>query len=173
MKPYAESCEQNREPILAVLREAFADRHRVLEIASGTGQHAAHCCAAQPGWDWQPTDADAAALPGIAATCAGRPNVRAPIRLDVLADPWPAALGTYDAVYCANMIHIAPWACCAALMRGAAAHLWPGGALVLYGPYLVDGEPAAPSNLAFDADLRARNPAWGLRRLAGDPRSAG
>jgi hypothetical protein len=89
-----------------------------------------------------------------------------PVQLDVLKQPWPAQLGRYDAVYGANLLHISPWATCAALMQGAAAHLGPDGALILYGPYRVDGEPTAPSNLAFDADLRRRDPAWGLRRLA-------
>ena len=92
-------------------------------------------------------------------------NVRPPLVLDVLAPRWPRSLGRFDAVFCANMLHIAEWATCAALMVGAARHLSPGGALVLYGPYLVDGEPTAPSNVAFDADLRQRNAAWGLRRL--------
>ena len=92
--------------------------------------------------------------------------MREPLRLDVLATPWPPALGRYDAIYCANLLHIAPWPTCAALMAGAAAHLEPGGALVLYGPYFVDGVAPAPGNLAFDADLRARDARWGLRRLA-------
>jgi len=93
-------------------------------------------------------------------------RVRPPLLLNVLAPRWPDALGRFDALYCANLLHIAEWATCAALMRGAARHVAPGGALVLYGPYLVDGEPTAPGNIAFDADLRRRNPAWGVRRLA-------
>ena len=164
--PFSPAAERNKAPILDVLNAVLPGAARVLEIASGTGQHAAHFAAARPDWDWQPSDGDAQALPGIAATCAGLANVHPPLALDVLADPWPAALSMFDAVYCANLLHIAPWPCCAALMRGAARHLVAGGALVLYGPYLVDGEPTAASNLAFDADLRARNPAWGLRRLA-------
>jgi len=91
--------------------------------------------------------------------------VRPPLPLDVLADPWPATLPSrVDAMFCANMIHIAPWACCAGLMQGAARHLAPPGLLITYGPYLEDGVPTSPGNLAFDADLRARNTAWGLRR---------
>lgn len=163
--PFSAAADRNKAPILEVLRSALPADARVLEIAAGTGQHAAHFAAAQPGWDWQPTDADSRALPGIAATCAGIANVRAPLCLDVLSEPWPVTPATYDAVYCANLVHIAPWACCPALMRGAAASLRPGGLLVLYGAYLVDGEVTAPSNLAFDADLRARDPAWGLRWL--------
>jgi SAM-dependent methyltransferase len=159
------AAERNKAPILEVLREVLPGPARVLEIASGTGQHAAHFCAARPDWDWQPTDTDPAALPGIAAQGTGLPNQRAPLRLDVLAAPWPVPPAAFDAVYCANLIHIAPWSCSAALLHGAARHLRPAAVLVLYGPYLVDGEAAAASNLAFDADLRTRNPAWGLRRL--------
>jgi SAM-dependent methyltransferase len=163
--PFSAAAQRNAGPILDVLRSELPDTARVLEIASGTGQHAAHFAAAQPLWHWQPTDGEAAALPTIAQRCAPWPQVLAPLQLDVLA-PWPEALGRFDAVMCANMLHISPWTTCAALMRGAAAHLKPGGALVLYGPYLVDGEHTAPGNLAFDADLRQRNPAWGIRRLA-------
>jgi hypothetical protein len=121
----------------------------------------------QPGWQWQPTEADASALAAIAARCAALSNVKAAAsaRRAGAAVAAPGS-GRFDAVYCANMLHISPWQTCAALMQGAARHVRPGGLLVLYGPYLVDDEPAAPSNLAFDADLRARNPAWGLRRLA-------
>lgn len=164
--PFSAAADRNKGPILEVLKRVLPPTAAVLEIASGTGQHAAHFAAAHPDWSWQPTDADARALPGIARRCAELANVRAPLALDVLALPWPQSLGRFDAVVCANMLHIAPWATCAALMQGAARHLVAGGALVLYGPYLVDGEPTAPSNLAFDADLRARNPQWGLRRLA-------
>jgi SAM-dependent methyltransferase len=165
--PFSPAAERNRAPILAVLQRLLPREAMVLEVAAGTGQHAAHFAAAEPGWRWQPTDADDAALAGIAAHATGLPNVRPPLRLDVLAGgPWPGAAASFDAVYCANMLHIAPWATCAALMRGAAGRLKPGGRLVIYGPFLVDGEPPAPSNLAFDADLRRRDPAWGLRSLA-------
>ncbi len=164
--PFSAAAERNQAPILAVLRELLPGPARVLEIAAGTGQHAAYIAAARPDWDWQPTDADRRALPGIAARVAGLSSPRPPLALDVLADPWPVGAQSFDAVYCANLVHISPWACCAALMRGAARCLVPGGMLVLYGPYLVDGEPTAPGNLAFDAELRARDPAWGLRRLA-------
>jgi SAM-dependent methyltransferase len=163
---YSPAAERNKAPILEVLRRVLPIEAAVLEIAAGTGQHAAHFAGCQSGWQWQPTEADATALPAIAARCAALPNVRPPVRLDVLSAHWPTGLGRFDAVYCANMLHISPWHTCAALMRGASRHLTPGGWLVLYGPYLVDGEPAAPSNVAFDADLRARNPGWGLRRLA-------
>lgn len=160
------AAERNKAPILAVLTRVLPGSAAVLEIASGTGQHAAHFAAARSDWDWQPTDADPNALASIASCTASLANVRPPLTLDVLASRWPESLDRFDALYCANMLHIAESATCAALMAGAARHLVPGGALVLYGPYLVDGEPTAASNVAFDADLRRRNPAWGLRRLA-------
>ena len=139
----------------------------MLEIASGTGQHAASLSAGLPGWQWQPTDFDADSLPSIRAWCAGMPRVRPPIRLDVLGRPWPPEVPqSVDAMFCANMIHVAPWACTTALMQGAARHLAAHGLLITYGPYLEDGVPTAPGNNAFDADLRARDAAWGLRRLA-------
>lgn len=165
--PFSPAAERNRGPILAVLHRWLPAQASVLELASGTGQHAAHIAAAMPGWQWWPTEAEPSPLPHIAARCAGLANVAPPRVLDVLAGPWPAAPGPgWDAVFCANMIHIAPWPVTAALMQGAARVLAPDGQLVLYGPYLVDGEPVSPGNLAFDADLRARDPAWGLRRLA-------
>lgn len=161
---HSPAAERNGPPILAALQRLLPPSGLLLEIASGTGQHAAFFSAGLPGWQWQPSDYDADALPSIAAWCDGLERVRAPITLDVLDSPWPVP--QVDAVYCANMIHIAPWACTAALMQGAARHLAPQGLLLTYGPYLLDDEPTAPSNLAFDADLRARNPAWGIRRLA-------
>ena len=136
----------------------------MLEIASGTGQHAAYFSEGLAGWQWQPSDYDAASLPSIAAWCEGLGRVRAPILLDVMSSPWPDVPERVDAIFCANLIHIAPWPCCAALMRGAARLLAPGGLLLSYGPYLEDDVPTSPGNLAFDADLRARDPSWGLRR---------
>jgi SAM-dependent methyltransferase len=152
---------------LAELQRLLPSQGLMLEIASGTGQHAAAFSAGLPGWDWQPTEADAALLPSIRAWCAGQPRVRPPLRLDVGALPWPAEVpARVDAMFCANMIHIAPWPATRALMQAAGRHLRPGGMLLTYGPYLEDGMPAAPSNLAFDADLRRRDARWGLRRLA-------
>ncbi len=175
--PHSPAAERNQGPILAVLGPWLPARARVLEIASGTGQHAAHFAQEQPGWQWQPTDGNPAALSTIRARCQALPNVRPPLALDVMADPWPDAVtsvgSAYDAVYCANLLHISPWATCAALMRGAARQLAPGGTLVLYGPFIVDGHPTAPSNLAFDADLKQRDTRWGLRRLADVAESAG
>jgi len=164
--PFSPAAERNRAPILAVLDGLLPPQARVLEIASGTGQHAAHFAAAHPGWDWQPSDGDAQMLAAIDRRCAALPNVRPALPLDVLAPGWPVPAGVHDALVCANLLHIAPWATCAALMQGAVRHLQSGGVLVLYGPYLVDGELTAAGNLAFDADLRARDPRWGLRRLA-------
>lgn len=171
--PFSAAAERNRGPILDVLRRVLPARATVLEIASGTGQHAAHCAAAEPGWTWQPSDVGEASLPAIAARCAGLANVRPPLALDVLAQPWSATLGRFDALYCANMLHISPPATCAGLMRAAADHLRRDGLFVVYGPFIVEGEPTAPSNLAFDADLRTRDPAWGLRRLGDVVAAAG
>lgn len=161
------AAERNKAPILGVLRQLLPEQARVLEIASGTGQHAAAFAAAMPGWTWQPTDLQADALPAIEAWVAetGATNVLPPLRLDVLDAAWPLDTAQpYDAVYCANMLHIAPWACCAGLMRGAARHLGPQGLLITYGPYLENHTPTSPGNLAFDESLRSENAAWGIRQ---------
>lgn len=169
--PFSTATDRNKRPILDALRNVLPQRGTALEIASGTGQHVAWFAAGLPDWTWQPTDADTTALPAIAAATAqaGLANVRPPLRLDVLAPQWPAEgppfSETFDAVFCANMLHIAPWATCAALMRGAARHLAPNGLLVTYGPYFEEDVATAPSNLAFHQSLRMRNAAWGLRRL--------
>jgi SAM-dependent methyltransferase len=181
------AAERNRQPLLEVLRRVLPPTGRALEIASGTGQHVAWFARHLPGWIWQPTDLDERSLASIGAWCFGEVagkqpddapplvNVEPPRRLDVLAPAWNVE-GRFDAIVCANMLHIAPWSCCGALMQGAARHLAPDGLLVTYGPYLVEGEASAPSNLAFDADLRARDPAWGVRWLhevAGEAERAG
>lgn len=163
---FSPAADRNKQPILEVLMRLLPGHASVLEVASGTGQHAAHCASARPGWRWQPSDADAEALPQILARCAGLDNVAAPLLLDVLNPSCSVLPGRFDAVYCANLLHIAPWTACAGLMRLAARCLLPDGALVLYGPFFVAGETASPGNLAFDADLRSRNPRWGLRQLA-------
>ena len=174
---HSPAADRNGPPILAQLQRVLPETGRMLEIASGTGQHAAFLAAGLPGWTWQPTDGDAESLASIRAWCDGMAQVREPILLDVLVDPWPPELPReLDAVFCANMIHIAPWACTRALMRGAVQLLAPHGVLVTYGPYLEDDVPTAPGNVAFDAGLRARDPAWGVRRLAavaGEARDAG
>jgi len=163
--PTSPAAERNKGPILAELLRRLPGSGRALEVAAGTGQHAAHFAAALPGWQWLPTEPDAAMLPAIAARCANLPNVAPPQVLDVRSPAWPLPPASLDALYCANMIHIAPWACCEALMRGAGRHLRAGGWLLVYGPFLAEGEPVAPSNIAFDADLRRRDASWGLRRL--------
>ena len=175
---HSTAADRNKQPILDVLREVLPAQGTALEIAAGTGQHAAWFAAALPGWTWQPTDADASALPSIAAwtSQSGLPNVRPPLLLDVTAPQWPAQgppfAEPFDAIYCANMLHIAPWAACAALMEGSARHLAPGGVLITYGPYLEDNVPTAPGNLSFDQSLRARNPAWGIRHVRDVAREA-
>ena len=167
---HSPAAERNQAPILAQLKRLLPTGGRLLEIAAGTGQHAVHCAAGLPGWTWQPTDPSTEALHSIAAWSAQSPSpgLLPPLQLDVLSDPWPVAgagAGAWDAVFCANLLHIAPWACCAALMRGAAHLLGAGGQLITYGPYLVAGVATSPGNLAFDADLRGRDPQWGLRWL--------
>jgi SAM-dependent methyltransferase len=164
--PFSPAAERNAEPIREVLKAWLPPSAFVLEVASGTGQHARHLAAAEPGWQWQPSDAPADALAVIAARCAGLANVRPPVRLDVREHPWPVEAGAFDAVYAANLLHIAPWEATPALLQGAARCLKPGGCLVVYGPFVVEGEPLAPSNAAFDADLRLRDARWGLRSLA-------
>lgn len=169
--PQSAAADRNKEPILAVLRRILGQRGRALEIASGTGQHAAWFAQGLPGWTWQPTEGDAGLLPVIAARIAqaGLPNVLPPMLLDVTAPPWPAPdapfAQPFDAVFCANLLHIAPWSACLGLMRGAARHLSPGGLLVTYGPYFEQDVAPAPSNLAFDQSLRERDAAWGIRQL--------
>lgn len=157
--------ERNRDPILDVLRALLPPTGTALEIACGTGQHAAHFAPALPGWQWWPTDPQPEALQSTAAWCEGIGNVMPPLRLDVLSPGWPGVPPAVDLVFCANMVHISPWATTRALMREAAAHLSPAGLLVTYGPYFVQGEPPSPGNVAFDADLKQRDPAWGIRWL--------
>lgn len=167
---HSTAAERNKQPILDVLGKVLGARGAALEIASGTGQHAAWFAAALAEWTWQPTDADARALPALAARVAhaGLPNLLPPLLLDVTAAQWPsqgpAFTQRFDAIYCANMLHIAPPAACVGLMQGAARHLRPGGLLITYGPYFED-TPPAPSNLAFDQSLRSRDASWGIRRL--------
>lgn len=175
----APAAQRNRDAILTILQRIFeggpakdsANIHWVVEIASGTGEHAVHFAAALPSIHWQPSDPDATALGSIAAwrehaqlTGEVR-NLAAPIVLDVRAIPWPDTLRA-DALVCINMIHIAPWEAAQALFAGAEKLLPANGVLYLYGPYRRDGIPTAASNEAFDAQLRASDPRWGLRDLA-------
>jgi hypothetical protein len=162
---HSPAAERNRGPILAELQRLLPASGVLLEIASGTGQHAAHCAAALPGWTWWPSDPEPRSRASIAAWCDDLANVKPPLALDVLQEPWPGAPDVLDAVYCANMLHISPWTTCSALMAGASRRLRRTGMLLLYGPFLVEGEPTSAGNQAFDADLRQRDPRWGLRRL--------
>ena len=163
-KRHAPATERNRDAILAVLRDELPSSGLVLEVASGSGQHVVHFAAALPALDWQPSDPDPAALVSIESWRqeVGLPNVRPPLRLDASAD-WPVERA--DAILCVNMVHISPWEATLGLMKGAGAVLPPGGLLYLYGPYLRENVETAPSNLAFDASLKARDPQWGLRRV--------
>lgn len=162
-RQFAPATTRNREPILEVLRRMLPSAGTVLEIASGTGEHAAFFAPHFPRLAWQPSDADPAARASIAAWTAGIDTVRPPLALDAAASAWPVA--TADAVLCINMIHIAPWSATEGLVAGAARLLPAGGLLFLYGPYKRDGRHTAPSNAAFDASLRARDPTWGVRDL--------
>ena len=156
---------RNRQPILDVLKSQGITG-LVLEIASGTGEHAVYFARELPGVRWQPTDCEPAALASIAAwrEAEGPPNLLEPIRLDAEApDGWPVVQA--DAVVAINMIHISPWQATLGLMAGAARLLPAGGLLLLYGPFREGGRHTAESNAAFHADLQARNPAWGVRDL--------
>jgi len=159
----APASRRNREPILAVLKRWLREPARVLEVASGTGQHAVFFGERLPHVEWQPSERDAQGLASIEAwvTEAGRGNVARPVVLDVRAPDWP--VGRVDAVFNANMIHIAPWEVALGLLSGASRVLRPGGLLFLYGPFRVGGAHTAPSNAAFDADLRRHDPEWGVR----------
>ncbi len=156
---------RNREPIADVLREWLPPSGVVLELASGTGEHAAFFAAQFPALEWQPSDAHAQALGSIRAwrAAAGLANLAAPIALDAAAPDWPAERA--DAILCINMVHISPWAAALGLLDGARRLLGPGAPLILYGPWLEAGVDPVPSNLDFDRDLRSRDPEWGLREV--------
>ena len=155
---------RNAEPILGVLKAHLPARGRVLEIASGSGEHALTFARALPDLEWIPSDPSETARASIAAWSArsGPENLKRPLMIDA-ADPatWPE--GPFHAVVCINMAHISPWAATEGLVRGAAERLVSGGLLYLYGPWREADIPLAPSNAAFDQNLKARNPEWGLR----------
>jgi hypothetical protein len=157
--------ERNKEPILAVLRRVLPAAGVLLEVSSGSGQHAAHFARALPSLTWQPSDCEPDNLASIAAWVgdSGLANLLAPIELDVLSPSWN--VGTLAAAFNANMIHIAPWECCVGLFDGLGRHLASGGVFVLYGPFRIGGAHTAPSNAEFDAGLRARDARWGVRDL--------
>ena len=165
MKPFAQACERNREPILEVLREAFAEARVALEIGSGTGQHAVYFGAALPQLRWLTSE-----LPqnhaGIRAWLdeAGLDNVEPPLTLDIGADRWPVDL--VDAVFSANVLHIVAWPLVERLFAGVERHLRPSGVLAVYGPFNYGGSYTSESNAQFDVWLKARDPASGIRDFA-------
>lgn len=158
-------CERNKKPILEVFRKVLSYQGTVLEVGSGSGQHAAFFSRQLPGLQWLPSDIDDENLESIRAWRAesDRPNLVEPIRLDVVSDQWPVDL--VDVVFSANMVHIAPWACCLGLLAGARRHLVKDGLLIMYGPFRIGGEHTSESNKTFDRNLRDREPSWGIRDL--------
>ena len=177
LRRFAPATARNREPILDVLRRFVAPGANVLEIASGTGEHAVFLAPRLEVASWQPTDRDADsrrsidawrmhAAPGAPADQDGHiERILPALDLDVTSHPWPPLPTRPDLIMCVNMIHISPWRACEGLLDGAAGLLAPGKLLFLYGPYRREGKHTAPSNEAFDASLRSRNPEWGVRNL--------
>ena len=159
------SADRNKDPILEVLARVLPANASVLEIASGSGQHAVHFAGQLPGVTWQPSDVDPErrASVRIWREESGLGNILDPVAVDVTEPEWN--VGTFDAVFNSNLIHISPWECCLGLLAGARRHLRPGGLLIIYGPFKIGGGHTAPSNRAFDEDLRSRNPRWGVRDL--------
>jgi SAM-dependent methyltransferase len=172
MKRVAAAADRNKEAIAEVLAEVLPRSGLVVEVASGTGQHAAHFAARFPAVTWQPTDLSPEARASIEAYRGelGLPNLLSPLPLDAAGAAWPVARA--EAVLCINMIHIAPWAACLGLLRGAGRILPVEAPLVLYGPFAIDGDFTAPSNVAFDQRLRGEDPAWGVRELREVERAA-
>lgn len=162
---FSTAADRNKQPILEVLRKVLPTHGHALEIASGTGQHVAWFARHLSCWSWQPSDATADGFDDIEAHTIGLSAVHKPLVLDVTNTPWLDRESRFDAIYCANMLHISPWKSTTALMQGSAAHLAAGGLLITYGPYLEDTVTTAEGNLSFDDDLRAQNPAWGIRQL--------
>ncbi len=156
--------QRNRIPILEVLKGRVAEGAEVLEIGCGSGEHAAFFAENLPIRSWLPTDLDPAHIASAAAWAAELPQVQRPTLLDVTVGVWPVE--QVDVVFSANMIHIAPWEASLGLLRGAGRVLRSGGLLILYGPFQDNGVHNSPSNEAFDADLRRRNPEWGVRDLS-------
>ena len=166
MKRHAPAASRNSAPIAEVLRKELPQSGRVLEIASGSGEHAIYFAREFPDISWHPSDIDAAALASIDAYAqeSGLDNLKPAIAVDASQGAVPP--GKADAVVCINMVHISPWRASEGLMTNAAKVLGEGAPLILYGPYLEDGVETAPSNLAFDRSLKSRNPEWGLRRVS-------
>ncbi|HEX3423561.1 MAG TPA: DUF938 domain-containing protein [Sphingomicrobium sp.] len=156
---------RNREPISQVLRDWLPPSGSVLEIASGTGEHAVYFAERFPALDWQPSDIHPDALGSIEAwrEASRIENLKAPLLIDASSTKWPVE--QTDAIVSINMVHISPWASALGLLEGAARLLGPCAPLILYGPWLRDDVPTASTNLDFDSDLRQRNPEWGLRNV--------
>ena len=166
MKRHAPAAARNRDPIADVLAEELPASGTVLEVASGTGEHALHFARRFPDHRWQPSDPDPGARESISAWCSeeGPDNLAAPIALDAAQPDWPIAKAA--AILCINMVHISPVAATLGLLNGAAHVLAPEAPLILYGPYFERDVPTTPSNIAFDASLGSRDPQWGLRELS-------
>ncbi len=163
-RKHAPATLRNREAIAAVLAQVLPEAGLVLEVASGSGEHCAFFAERFPDLRWQPSDPEPSALTSIASWCAGLENVAAPVAIDASAAGWPVECA--DALLCINMVHISPWEATLGLLDGAARVLPTGGPLILYGPYRRAEVETAPSNEAFDASLKARDPRWGLRDVA-------
>ena len=166
MKRHAPATARNSEPLAEVLAEELPDRGLVLEVASGSGEHAVFLARRFPALGWQPSDVDLEALASVDAWAAEAAvaNLRPAIALDAAQANWPIAAA--DAVLCVNMVHISPWSAAVGLFTGAGRILTSGAPLVLYGPFIEPGRETAPSNLAFDQSLKQRNSEWGLRNTA-------
>lgn len=171
VRKHAPATLRNREAIAAELAALLPQRGTVLEVASGSGEHAAFFAERFPALTFVPSDPDAAARESIASWCAGLVNVAPPLAIDAAAGEWP--IDASDAVLCINMVHISPWEATLGLLDGAARLLPPGGPLILYGPYRRADVPTAPSNEAFDQSLKERDPRWGLRDVAEVTAAAG
>jgi len=161
----APAAQRNREPIAEVLAEWLPQQGLVVELASGTGEHSAYFAERFPELDWQPSDIHPDALASISAWCnqAGRANLMSPLVIDAAAADW--TIDRADAVLSINMVHISPWRCAIGLLDGAERLLSSGAPLIMYGPWIKADTPTALSNLAFDSDLRQRDPEWGLRKV--------
>jgi len=167
------SADRNKEPILEVLRRVLPTKASVLEIASGSGQHAVHFAGHLSGITWLPSDMDTERRASIRAWReeSELTNLLEPLHIDVTTTDWN--VGQFDAIYNSNLIHITPWKCCLGLLAGSQRHIRPGGLLIIYGPFRIGGAHTAPSNQAFDDDLRSRDPNWGVRDLEAVEDAAG
>lgn len=163
---------RNRGPIFDLLHDVLPDVGTVLEIASGSGEHIIHFAERLPGLVWQPSDPSPDARASIQewVNVEALTNVLPPLDIDASSKNWP--IDPVDAIISINMVHISPWSATQGLLKGARKHLTTGGSLILYGPYRREGHALAESNADFDADLRSRNPAWGIRTLEDVVRTA-